>query len=184
MNRLDWTILGLKLLAIYIALQGFELISTQFSTLFLIVSTTSETMTGLQMSDFLMFILLGLLLPVTLSILVWVKASAIANRIWVSSHQEFVASPIGMQAWEVRKILFSAVGLYILLAKLPDVLRMSVMYFQVLTANFPRNGLYGSAEPIAFFIGVFLQLMVGLRLLFMPYDEENEMYDDEYNEEE
>ncbi len=95
MNRLDWTILGLKLLAIYIALQGFELISTQFSTLFLIVSTTSETMAGLQMSDFLMFILLGLLLPVTLSILVWVKAPAIANRIWVSSPQELVAAPSG-----------------------------------------------------------------------------------------
>jgi hypothetical protein len=121
MSRRDWTELCLKLFALFLLIRGLAQLPSFFAAL--LMNTNAVGIPGA------LFLLTGLLVPLLAALLLWHSAPSLSGRIWASPTAAQDLSPASVS--DVQTVLFSAIGLYVLVTSVPALLQTVVAYQQV-----------------------------------------------------
>lgn len=153
MNKHEATELGIKLLAI---LNLINLLSTLPYLLSLHDVVLNSDAVGVRSPWIAPLVILDLLI----SIFLWFKANEIAQWMWRNSRENEQGA--SLTAIQLKTILFSAIGLYLLVSVIPDALEFFVYFCQKIAArsNFISFSDYGSA------IGFLVRVLISAWLLF------------------
>src|SRR5689334_21848308 len=153
MNKNEVTELGIRLIAI---MNFTTLVSRLPYLLSLRDVTLNPDAVGLRNPWITPLIIFGLLI----SVLLWFRAHRIAQWMWRGSKE---SNPgISMDTMQLPTLLFSAIGLYLLVSVIPDVLEFFVYFGQKLVtgSNFISLSDYANA------IGFLIQVLISAGLVF------------------
>jgi hypothetical protein len=153
MNKHEATVLGIRLIAV---LNVTDLLSTLPYLLSLREVAINLEQVGVRNPWITPLVIFGLLI----SIVLWFGASQIAQWMWRASEEENQGTSIN--AIQFQTILFSAVGLYLLVSVIPDALEFFIYFGQKVTADVQSAGLSDYVDAIGFLI----QILISAWLLF------------------
>jgi len=153
MNKHEATELGIRLIAV---LNLTSLLSTLPYLLSLREVAPNLEQVGVHNPWITSLIIFGLLI----SVFLWFRANQIAQWMWQGSTES--NQSVSMTATQLQTILFSAVGLYLLVSIIPDTFEFLVYFGQMLVAgsNFIALSDYANA------IGYLVRVLISAWLLF------------------
>jgi hypothetical protein len=153
MNKHEATELGIRLIAI---LNVTNLLSALPSLLSVRDVAMNLEQVGVHSPWITPLVILGLLV----SVFLWFGAYRIAQWMWRDSKE--INQGMSMTATQLQTILFSAIGLYLLVSVIPDALEFFVYFGQKLVtgSNFINLSDYANG------IGHLIQVLISVWLLF------------------
>jgi hypothetical protein len=120
MSRLDWTELCLKLFALFLLIQCLAHIPVLFSALVMNIDALGKSGAWFTIS--------GQFVPFLAALTLWLSASSLSSRIWANATTPRDARPASIA--EMQVVLFSTIGLYVLITAVPEFLRTVITYQQ------------------------------------------------------
>jgi hypothetical protein len=153
MNKHEATELGIRLIAL---LNLTNLLSTIPNLLSLRDVVMNPEAIGIRNPWITPLVIMGLLI----SIFLWFGARRIAQWMWRTSRENNPG--LSVNAIQLQTILFSAIGLYLLVSVIPDALEFFVYFSQKLITGSNFIGLSDYAHAL----GYLIQLLISAWLLF------------------
>jgi hypothetical protein len=120
MSKRDWAELCLKMFALFLLIQGLAPLPVLCASLLL--NTHAWGLPGALLS------LTGVLVPLLAALFLWHSAPSLSGRIWARPTAAPDLTPVSVS--DLQAVFFSAIGLYLLVTSVPELLQTVVAYQQ------------------------------------------------------
>lgn len=169
MTRIDWTELLIKILALFNAV-GLALAIPAFIS----ILVTASSLSGADITvPWPVLALLGfslIILPLLVSLFLWLKARLIAVRLWRHSQTPGPTPDLSPATFEqIQMTAFSALGLYFLVSGIPALFSTvaDVMYENGILAG-PHGIQVFDLPVLAGLVGILVQISIAIALVLGP----------------
>jgi hypothetical protein len=161
MDRIDWTQLGIKLIALLNLLaliSVFPSLLSLLTTLYILIGGASPPETIILW----IAVFSGMIIPGILFILLWKYSRQLANKMWPKQISE--ESTTNPNFHDLQRVLLSAVGLYLAVSRISALFRSITTLIQQRIE--PTQFNYMDPIQIAGLIGILFEIVIGLWLFF------------------
>jgi len=159
MNRIEWTVAIIRVVAIWLFVQFALLMASSLASFVQFPAPEGQTT---PVGYVVLYFVLGLLLPVVGIVVLWRASEFLARLIWRGSGDLPVEGPL--RASDLQAALFATLGLYLIVISLPDLAELAAGFYIRATAF--RTETYYQEQLQARAVGVGFQLVAGVWLLF------------------
>ncbi len=157
MNKHEVTELGVRLIAILNLTNLLSTLPYLLSIKDVVINSDAVRVSSPWIAPLIIFDLL-------ISVLLWFGANPIARWVWRGSKESSVGTSPTPTAIQLQTILFSAIGLYLLVSVMPNVFEFFAYFSQKITAGSQLISLSDSANAVGFL----LRVLISAWLLFNP----------------
>jgi len=168
MNKRDVTELGIKLLAVWVAISLVTRLPRMLATAMQVILRPSMVEQSfaqyvLLRVAFLLATGFEILVLIAAFIFLWRKARSLGGRFWSAASDE-TEEQIPATSEQVQRVAFATLGLYLIVTALPNLLQTSVELYQGLMDLLgPEH-----AERFAYLLGLIAQMLIGMWLVAGP----------------
>ena len=155
MNKIEVTEIGIRLVAILNLATTVSTIPALASVIEVSASLNTDFPYNPWVTGFF-----GIVMPVFISLLLWLKANSLSNWIWRQS-QSFDENEKSPTATQIQIVLFTSIGLYVFLSSIPELLKFVVYIAQKIGVDS-----FVGLSDYAFIIGYIVQISISLWLIF------------------
>lgn len=155
MNKHEATELGIRLISIL----NLTTLIINIPALLSFTDLAANTNSGLQ-HNLWFTLFFGIVTPLLISLLLWFNANIISRWLWRNNQTtEMDKSPTATQ---IQIVVFSSIGLYLLLSAIPDIFEIIAYLGQKIVGN-PK---FISLSDYAHAIGYLARITISIWLLF------------------
>jgi hypothetical protein len=118
LSRIDWTAIAIKFFAAYEIFR--TLLVTASYSLILITAQTDPDSDFAVITNFLVPLLIGVILPLLLSVLLWRNANSIAGWMWKSQEAKQEAEASTAKFFGAKAAVLTGIGIFIFVTHFPE----------------------------------------------------------------
>ena len=159
MNRLEWTVAIIRVVAIWLFVQFALLVPTSLAGMLYFPEPEGQST---SVGYVALYLVLGLILPIVGIVVLWRASEFLARLIWRQSGDLPVQGPL--RASDLQSALFATLGLYLIVVSIPDLTELAAGFYIRATAF--RTETYYQGQLQARAAGVGFQIAVGVWILF------------------